>query len=177
MSTLSDALGGSAAPLTFEHAGRTYTVLPVTQETKTRVERWLRRLAYADLYASRQDMPADQYEHALTLLSVNRHRFTYLGSFYWETVSTDAGVAGLVAILFQTTQADAERLMRERGPDIDAIVSETTLASMPREMADMMRARMLAQRQAQQGGEQGSEEAGAGANPTAAPTPTPTGQG
>jgi hypothetical protein len=155
VSALSEALGEQAAPITFSHGGEDYAVTPVTQLVKTKVERWLRGLAYADLYASRQDMPPEQYEHALALLARQRSMFAYLGPLYWDTVATDEGQVGLIAILFQTTPEKARKLREERAADVDALVSETTLASMPRAMAAEMRRRLA---EARAGGKPGAGE-------------------
>lgn len=165
MSALTDALGSHAAPVTFDHDGVTYEVTPITQAVKTKIERWLRKLVYADLYTSRQDMPPEQYEHALSLLSQHRSRFAYLGPLYWETVGTLDGLTGLVAILFQTTEKDAAKLLDQRGPDVDALVSETTLASMPRAQAEIYHQRIeqIKAKQREEG------EAGTGLDPTSPP--------
>lgn len=142
MSTHSDVLGGSAPPVVFQHAGRSYSVRPVTQEVKVAVERWLRRMAYADLYALKDDMPGDQYHDALTALQADRASYVYMGPVYWKTIGTEAGSLMMVELLFQTDEADARRLIDERGDEVQALVTEQILASMPRRAAELARARL-----------------------------------
>lgn len=163
MSALTDHLGAHGAPATFSHDGKDYTVTPVNQLVKTKIERWLRKLVYADLYASREDMPSEQYEHALSLLAQNRNRYAYLGPLYWQTVGTPEGMAGLVAILFQTTEEDAKKLLDERGADVDNLVSETIVSSMPRAAAAACRLRIEEIKRALR---EGKTEASAGVDPT-----------
>ncbi len=139
--TLSDLLGAEAAPVTFEHAGKTYSVTPVTQEVKTRVERMLRGKAYADLYADRDLMPGEQYEETLVALQRDRVRYAYLGVEFWKALrGGDQGP--LVAVLLQTTPESAAVLLRERGVEVTALVMETLISSMPREQAELVRGKL-----------------------------------
>lgn len=162
MSHLSDLLGASAAPIEFTHANRTYRITPITQVVKTRIERWLRKLAYADLYASREDMPADQYQDALAAMLTNRARFSYNGDAFWRTIQSHEGAIGLTAILFDTTEEDARKLLEERQSDIDALIFETIVSSLPREQADQLRAQYIQRKAARQ------QVGGSPGNPTPA---------
>jgi hypothetical protein len=146
MSHLSDLLGAEAAPVEFDHGGKTYKVTPVTQAVKTQIERWLRKAAYADLYALHEDMPPAQYQQALQALQLDRASFGYNGPVFWATVGTDDGAAALVSILFQCGESEARKLIAERKDDVDAVVHETILSSLPRAQADAMRAKMRALR-------------------------------
>lgn len=141
---MSDLLGAHAAPLEFEHAGRVYRATPVTQEVKTRVERWLRKLAYEDLYAQREDLPAEMYQDALASLQINRARYAYLGEVFMKELPTERGAVGLTAILLQATEEEARRLIEERPADTQAMVQELILTSMPREAEQAARAKLRA---------------------------------
>lgn len=137
--TLADLLGPEAAPVTFAHEGETYSVTPITLEVETRIARHLRAAAYADLYAERDLMPPDQYEDALAVLQRDRARYAYLGREFWKTLGSDRGMTALLAILLGTTEPKAAKLLKDRGPDVTALVMETILASLPRERAEAVR--------------------------------------
>lgn len=160
MSSVSDALGNHGAPVQFAHAGKIYTVSYITQQVKAQIERWLRRLAYEDLYALRGEMPPDQYRDALAAITSDRARYTYLGEVYQRTISTPEGVIGLIAILFGCSDTEAVSLATERTLEVMEILKEVTLASMPRAVADQVRAVQAGQVS------QASQAPGAAADPT-----------
>ncbi len=47
-----------------------------------------------------------------------------------------------MAILFQTSEAEARKLIAERKEDVDSLAQETLLASLPRAQAEALRAQM-----------------------------------
>lgn len=148
MAMVSDMLGASGALIEFTHDGETYRVTPVTQEVKSAIEQALRAAAYADLYAQRASMPADQYAEAMKIITRDRASYAYLGPVYWETVGTDEGTLLMVRLLFQTTADKAAKLISDRGEDVQGIVEDHILASMPRDRAKLVRAKMEERRKA-----------------------------
>jgi hypothetical protein len=158
--TVTDALGAEAAPATFVHAGETFAVSPVTQQLKSAVEQALRATAYGDLYELRGRIPEDQYADALKAIQRDRRSYAYLGPVFWETLATDGGALMMVRLIFGTTEAKARKLIEQRGPDVQALVQEQILSSMPPALQQAARQQME-QRQP-------DPEGGAPANP---PTP------
>ncbi len=142
MSTHSDALGGAGPPLTFEHDGRTYTLRKINDHTRALVEQWLRRAAYADLYALRGVMPADQYSDALSAITRDRASYAYEGPVYWRTFGTVEGMVGLSAIILQTDEADVRKLLEARGADLAGLFQENLIQGMPRAQAELVRQRL-----------------------------------
>ncbi len=149
MSTHSDALGGAGPPLTFDHEGRTYTLRKINDHTRALVEQWLRKAAYADLYTLRGVMPADQYSDALSAITRDRASYAYEGPVYWKTIATQDGVIGLTAIILQTDEADARKLLDARGPDVAERVQENLIQGMPRAQAEMVRQRLAVKPEAE----------------------------
>ncbi len=145
--TLSDMLGAEAAPVEFVHSGETFTVTPVTQQVKTAIERHLRARAYEDLSSLRTIMPGEQYAEALEAITRDRASYAYLGPVFWATLNTRDGSLMMLRTLFQTTEDKASKLLDEREADVQAVVQETILSSMPRKQSDRTRAK-IAERKA-----------------------------
>lgn len=145
-------LGAEAAPATFAHRGKTYTLAAIDQRFKSAVERSLKARAFQELYDMRDMLAPEQYQHLQRTLLAERRRFVFFGDSYWEALATDDGSAMLVGLVFGCPEAEAAVLLRERPVEVEHLYSEQVIQSLPREKADLMR-KAIADARAKAGGE------------------------
>lgn len=135
MVTVSEVLGGHAAPHVFEHGGRRYKVGLITQAVKSAYERWLidRALAAAG-------------EHALAISVVTRDVakgvYGYHGKVAAESWAEQDGIVKLASLLFGTTEADMVDLLTARPVEVKNRVLVAILESTPAEHRERVLARM-----------------------------------
>ncbi len=125
MSDVSTALGTAGAGETFEALGKTWTVLPPSQEVKSAYEAWMKMETRRDLLDEEPFLTAEEFrvkQRKLTAAIVGRKEFSYGGPFFKEVIVTEAGSSRLFWLCLrqgkkqeETTFEMAEALIEAAG--------------------------------------------------------------
>lgn len=111
MSDVSTALGTAGAGETFEALGRTWTVLPPSQEVKSAFEAWMKMARRQELLEQKPFLSADDFrdaERRLTALIIGRKEFAYGGPFWREIIPTEAGSTRLFWLCLRQAKGQGE---------------------------------------------------------------------
>lgn len=163
--TVSELLGGQAAPRTIEHGGRRYNCRPFAQQVKSAIERRLEADRRAALLGpDPRAIPPEALGVALDRLAdeISRGEYRFGGRRYLAWLATAAGMTAVVEVLFGLGADDAADLLLARGPEVVHVVLATILESLPPDQADRVRRAM---RDAEANGSHGDGEPPAGFDP------------
>jgi hypothetical protein len=123
VSSVSAILGAEAAPRTFDHAGKRYTLRAWDQQLKTAWERWLEGCAWESLVGL---SPAAQKIAADTVgRNVSAQEYRYYGDTSHRAMQTPSGAMYLVVLIFGCTDEEAWTLASQRAQEVGTLVKVT----------------------------------------------------
>lgn len=132
--SISRTLGESAAPITLEHRGKVYHFRLVIEQMASEYERWLEGRARASLLALRDILPPEDFA-----AEARRYRDDIeAGKYCWgsplcnETLNKSVGTVKLASLICDCTEAEAMRLLVERGDEVKLIVDQIQRESHPK---------------------------------------------
>lgn len=148
MQSVSQLLGGQAAPRILDHNGRRYSCRALTQEVKSEIERRLDECRRSSLIGPRPDLvPVPVLTALLKQHSdeVMAGDFAFGGPRHAAWLMTAEGMVVTTAVMFQTTDLEATTLLLERGVEVGHLIQLTILESLPPAQAAALRAALAAQ--------------------------------
>lgn len=133
MPTTSESLGASAAPMTLEHAGKTFKAGLITQKIKSLVERWLEKRAMASVLRFRADLDLTEFRNlsAAVTADIAAGKYAFGGPFCVEALGTMAGGIAFASFIFGCTEEEMEALFLARSEEVTQILELVQAQSFP----------------------------------------------
>lgn len=131
--TTSDALGGSSAKTEWvDNTGKKYSVELLTLANQSKFERFLERDAVRAIKNVKEELGEEEYLLALDrcLEAIAEGKYSFGGQDAQRSLGTFKGMCAMISILFNTTQDDAFRLVKE-SPEIPKVIESIVVRSFP----------------------------------------------
>lgn len=133
MSTLGSILGNAAAPHTFEHKGKTYTLRLLDQNAKTVWEKFLFDKSRKALLAWKDDLSEEEFATQLEALNAAyvEGKFDITDELSRKALKTPGGCLQMACILFDAPSDVIFELALERPAELKATIKMLLMESLP----------------------------------------------
>lgn len=140
MPSVSETLGGNAAPYTIEFNGKTYRAQMITQKVKSQVERWLEKRAMATVMRFRADLDLAEFRalSAAVTADIAAGKYSFGGPFSIEALGTMAGGVAFASCIFGCTEDEMQELFASKTDEVTQILELIQSQSFPQKKTEQI---------------------------------------